>query len=85
MPAEVTFDRLHLFISDPDVFDIPEGFPVFGPADVFHEGLVTPSDELLDFEVIDEVDLRFPTALFEGALTDVIVVVGARKGEVLGQ
>jgi hypothetical protein len=85
MPAEVTFDRLHLFISDSDVFNIPEGFPVFGPADVFHECLIIPSDELLDFEVIDEVDLRFPTALLEGALTDVIVIVGARESEVVGQ
>src|ERR1700722_5470408 len=43
------------------------------------------SEELLDFEVINEVNLRFPTFLLESTLTDVIVTGRARKGEVLGQ
>ena len=39
----------------------------------------------LELEVINEVDLRLPAARFEGALADVVVVVRARKGEVLVQ
>ncbi len=85
MPAEVTFDGLYLLILDSDVFNIPEGFAVFGPADVFHKRLIILSEEPLDLEVIDEVNLRFPTALLEGALADVIVIGRARKSEVLGQ
>src|SRR5690348_14447691 len=85
MPTEVAFDGLHLLISDSDILNVAEGFAVFGPAEVFHKCLVALSEKLLDFEVVDEVDLRFPTALLEGAFADVIVIVRAGKSEVLGQ
>ena len=85
MPTEVTFDGLHLAVSKSQELDIPERLTITGLAEVFHECLVIMSEELLDLEVINEVNLRFPTFLLESTLTDVIVTSRARKGEVLGQ
>ena len=42
-------------------------------------------DYPLQFKPLNEIDLCLPTSRFESALTNVVVIIRARKGEVVGQ
>src|SRR5271169_6621430 len=83
--SEITLDRLDLFVSETEKLHVPERFAVLRMAKVFDEALVAVSDHLLQIDPFDEVDVRLPAACFEGTLADVVVVVRAREGKVVGQ
>src|SRR5580658_1256741 len=85
LPAEVALDGLDLAVLQLEIIDVPERLAVLRPAKIFHERLVAFSEHLLHVEPLDEINLRLPAPCLESAFANVIVVVRARKSEVVGQ
>jgi len=79
LPSEIALDGLHLFVLEAEIIHVAERFAVLGPAKILHKRFVVVSDHPLQFKPFDEINLGLPAARFESALTDVVVVVRARK------
>src|SRR5215472_1407742 len=84
-PTEIALDGLHLVIAEQEILHVAERLAVFGPTDVHHERVIAVSNNPFQLEALDEINLRLPASRFESALTDVVVVVCARKCEVVRQ
>jgi hypothetical protein len=83
--TEVAFDGRHFVISKPEILHVAERLTVLGPAHVHHKRLVAVANHALQLKPLDKIDLCPPAPRFECAPTDVIVVVCARKCEVIRQ
>src|ERR1700722_14590119 len=71
--TEITLDGHHLFTSEPQILNVPEGFTVRGVTDVHHKRLVAGSNPPLQVKPFDKSILCVPASCLESTFTDVIV------------
>src|SRR6516165_11431953 len=83
--TEIALDGLHLLIANTEILHIAERLTVFSSIQVHHKRVIAVSDHPFQIKSLYKINLRFPTSRFESALTDVVVVVCARKCEVVRQ
>jgi hypothetical protein len=82
--AEIDLDGLDPSTCESEILYIPKRSAVFGPAKIFDKCLIDLSNYALQLEAHDPIRLR-PAFRSERAHVNVVVVVGAGKGEAVGK